>query len=85
MTRFRPAALALAAALALPTGLLAPALQAQSPMDDAQRKAVELCCLQGYAPGSEDPNEITAATICGVSGTAIRKNLRKAAEKLKKQ
>ncbi|NUB24814.1 DsbA family protein [Azospirillum brasilense] len=41
MTRFRPAALALAAALALPTGLMAPALQAQSPMDDAQRKAVE--------------------------------------------
>jgi hypothetical protein len=49
----------------------------------AQRRAVELCCLQGYAPASEDPNEITAATICGVSGTAIRKNLRKAAEKLK--
>jgi DNA-directed RNA polymerase specialized sigma24 family protein len=58
-------------------------LEAIKELPPAQRKAVELCCLQGYAPGSEDPNEITAATICGVSGTAIRKNLRKAAEKLK--
>jgi DNA-directed RNA polymerase specialized sigma24 family protein len=49
----------------------------------AQRRAVELCCLHGYAPGSEDPDEVTAATICGVSGTAIRKSLRKAAKNLK--
>jgi DNA-directed RNA polymerase specialized sigma24 family protein len=62
---------------------LAEMLEAIKELPPAQRKAVELCCLQGYAPGSEDPNEITAATICGVSGTAIRKNLRKAAEKLK--
>jgi len=62
---------------------LAEMLEAIKELPTAQRKAVELCCLQGYAPGSEDPNEITAATICGVSGTAIRKNLRKAAEKLK--
>lgn len=64
---------------------LAEMLEAIKMLPTAQRKAIELCCLQGYAPGSEDPNEITAATICGVSGTAIRKNLRKAAEKLKKQ
>jgi DNA-directed RNA polymerase specialized sigma24 family protein len=62
---------------------LAEMLEAIKELPPAQRKAVELCCLQGYAPGSEDPNEITAATMCGVSGTAIRKNLRKAAEKLK--
>jgi len=62
---------------------LAEMLEAVKKLPPAQRKAVELCCLQGYAPGSEDPNEVTAATICGVSGTAIRKNLRKAAEKLK--
>jgi DNA-directed RNA polymerase specialized sigma24 family protein len=62
---------------------LAEMLEAIKELPPAQRNAVELCCLQGYAPGSEDPNEITAATICGVSGTAIRKNLRKAAEKLK--
>lgn len=62
---------------------LAQILEAIKQLPAAQRRAVELCCLQGYAPGSEDPNQITAATICGVSGTAIRKNLRKAAEKLK--
>jgi len=62
---------------------LAEMLEAIKELPPAQRKAVELCCLQGYAPGSEDPNEVTAATICGVSGTAIRKNLHKAAEKLK--
>ncbi|MBR1256411.1 hypothetical protein JQ634_22230 [Bradyrhizobium sp. AUGA SZCCT0240] len=60
-------------------------LEALKTLPEAQRRAVDLCCLQGYAPASEDPEEITAATICGVSGTAIRKNLRKAAEKLKKQ
>jgi len=62
---------------------LAEMLEAIKELPPAQRKAVELCCLQGYAPGSEDPDEITAATICGISGTAVRKNLRKAAEKLK--
>lgn len=58
-------------------------LEAVKALPPAQRRAVELCCLQGYTPASEDPNEVTAATICGVSGTAIRKSLRKAAEKLK--
>lgn len=62
---------------------LSQTLEAVKALPAAQRRAVELCCLQGYAPGSEDPNEITAATICGVSGTAMRKNLRKAADKLK--
>jgi DNA-directed RNA polymerase specialized sigma24 family protein len=62
---------------------LSQTLEAVKALPAAQRRAVELCCLQGYAPASEDPNEITAATICGVSGTAMRKNLRKAAEKLK--
>jgi DNA-directed RNA polymerase specialized sigma24 family protein len=62
---------------------LSETLEAVKSLPAAQRRAVELCCLQGYAPGSEDPNEVTAATICGVTGTAIRKSLRKAAEKLK--
>jgi DNA-directed RNA polymerase specialized sigma24 family protein len=62
---------------------LSQTLEALKTLPSAQRRAVVLCCLQGYAPASEDPHEITAATICGVSGTAIRKNLRKAAEKLK--
>ena len=64
---------------------LAEILEAIKELPSAQREAVELCCLQGYAPGSEDPNEITAAKILGISGTAVRKNLRKAAEKLKKR
>ena len=64
---------------------LAEMLEAVKSLPPAQRRAVELCCLQGYAPASEDPSEITAAKICGVSGTAIRTSLRKAAEKLKKQ
>jgi DNA-directed RNA polymerase specialized sigma24 family protein len=62
---------------------LSQTLEAVKALPAAQRRAVELCCLQGYAPASEDPDEITAATICGVSGTAMRKNLRKAADKLK--
>jgi len=62
---------------------LSETLEALKALPAAQRRAVELCCLQGYAPASEDPNEVTAATICGVSGTAMRKSLRKAAEKLK--
>lgn len=51
-------------------------------LPEAQRKAILLCGVQGYQPASEDPDEITAATICGISGTAARKNLRKAIEKL---
>ena len=62
---------------------LSQTLEAVKALPAAQRRAVELCCLHGYAPGSEDPNEVTAATICGVSGTAVRKSLRKAAKKLK--
>lgn len=51
-------------------------------LPEAQRKAILLCGVQGYQPASEDPDEITAASICGISGTAARKNLRKAIEKL---
>jgi hypothetical protein len=50
----------------------------------AQRRAVELVCIQGYPPGSEDPDIVTAASISGVSETAIRKNLKKAGGKLNK-
>ena len=57
-------------------------LKAIQNLPDAQRRAIVLCGIEGYAPASEDPGEITAATICGISGTAMRKNLRKAIAKL---
>jgi hypothetical protein len=57
-------------------------LKAINHLPEAQRSAVLLCGVQGYAPASEEPTEITAATICGISGTAARKNLRKAVAKL---
>ena len=57
-------------------------LKAIDHLPEAQRSAILLCGVQGHAPASEDPTEITAATICGISGTAARKNLRKAVAKL---
>jgi hypothetical protein len=47
------------------------------------REAVILVTVRGYKIESEDPNEETAATICGVSGRAIRKRLKKVASLLK--
>lgn len=48
------------------------------------REAVILVSIKRYKIESEDPDEVTAATLCGVSGRAIRKRLKKVAERLKK-
>lgn len=47
------------------------------------REAVILVTIKGYKVESENPDEETAATICGVSGRAIRKRLKKVATQLK--
>ena len=55
-------------------------LNTLSPED---RKAVTLVAIEGYKIESGDKDEVTAATLCGVSGRAIRKRLKKAATLLK--
>lgn len=55
-------------------------LNTLSPED---RQAVTLVAIEGYKIESEDKDEVTAATLCGVSGRAIRKRLKKAATLLK--
>lgn len=47
------------------------------------REALILVAIKGYKIESEDADEETAATICGVSGRAIRKRLKKVASLLK--
>lgn len=49
-----------------------------------ERRAVVLCHMYEYKAESEDPSEITAATLCGVTGRTIRNRLSRAAEKLSK-
>lgn len=55
-------------------------LKTLSPED---REAVILVAIKGYKIESEDPDEVTAAALCGVSGRAIRKRLKKAAALIK--
>ena len=55
-------------------------LETMSPED---REAVMLVAVRGYKIEFEVPDETTAATICGVSGRAIRKRLKKVATLLK--
>ncbi|MGD9920061.1 MAG: hypothetical protein AB7V13_01275 [Pseudorhodoplanes sp.] len=55
-------------------------LKTLSPED---RQAVTLVAIEGYKIESEDKDEVTAATLCGVSGRAIRKRLKKVATLLK--
>jgi hypothetical protein len=50
------------------------------PLDE--RKAVVLCHVLGYEAESEDPQKITTATLCGVTGRTIRNRLNRAAAKL---
>ena len=50
------------------------------PPDD--RKAVILCRMYGYKEESDDPNEMTAATLCNCTGRTIRNRLSRAATKL---
>lgn len=47
-----------------------------------EREAIVLCYLMGFKEESEDPNERTAATVCGVTGRTIRNRLTKAFAKL---
>lgn len=47
-----------------------------------ERKAVILCHVMEYKIESNNPDEVTVATICNVSGRAIRNRLSRAAEKL---
>lgn len=47
-----------------------------------EREAIVLCHLMGLKEESEDPNERTAATVCGVTGRTIRNRLTKAFAKL---
>ena len=47
-----------------------------------ERKAVILCRVLGYKEESDDPNEITAATLCNCTGRTIRNRLSRAATKL---
>jgi RNA polymerase sigma factor (sigma-70 family) len=49
-----------------------------------ERKAVILCKVLGYKVESTDPDEITAAKLCGVSGRTIRTWLSRAIAKLEK-
>lgn len=50
-------------------------------LPDDERKAVILY-YKGYKIESKNPNEVTVATICNVSGRTIRNRLSRAAEKL---
>ena len=45
-------------------------------------RAVILCHVMGYKVESQDPNEVTAATLCNCSGRTIRNRLAQAATKL---
>ena len=49
-----------------------------------ERKAFILCRVLGYKEESNDPNEVTAATICNCTGRTIRNRLSRAATKLSK-
>jgi hypothetical protein len=49
-----------------------------------ERRAIVLCCVLGYKEESDDPSEITAATLCKVTGRTIRNRLTRAAAKLSK-
>ena len=47
-----------------------------------ERKAVILCRVYEYKEESDDPNEVTAATLCNCTGRTIRNRLSRAATKL---
>ena len=47
-----------------------------------ERKALILCRVLGYKEESDDPDEITAATLCSCTGRTIRNRLSRAATKL---
>jgi hypothetical protein len=47
-----------------------------------ERRAVVLVYVMGYQEESDDPAEVTAATLCNCTGRTIRNRLKRAAEKL---
>ena len=51
-------------------------------LPDDERKAVILCHVMRHKIESKNPDEVTAATICNVSGRTIRNRLSRAAVKL---
>jgi hypothetical protein len=53
-------------------------------LPEDERKAVLLVHYYGYKIESNDPNEITAATLCGVRGRTIQNRLTRAIQKLSK-
>jgi DNA-directed RNA polymerase specialized sigma24 family protein len=66
----------------LPRLFLKELLSAIKSLPEDERNAVVLCRILGYKEESEDTQERTAATICGVSGRTIRNRLGRAAAKL---
>lgn len=57
-------------------------LEAINALPPDERKAVTLCHVLGYKEESEDPEEVTAATLCNCTGRTIRNRLTRAAAKL---
>lgn len=57
-------------------------VEAINALPNDERKAVILCHKLGYKEESEDPDEVTAATLCKCSGRTIRNRLSRAAAKL---
>ena len=51
-------------------------------LPEEELQAVIFCRVMGYKIESEDPNEVTAATLCNCSGRTIRNRLVRAATKL---
>jgi hypothetical protein len=63
-------------------GYLEELLAAIDALPPDERKAVVLVHVMGYDEESEDPNKVTAATLCDCTGRTIRNRLSRAAAKL---
>jgi hypothetical protein len=57
-------------------------LEAMNALPEHEREAVVLVHVMGYDIEAEDPDKTTAATLCRVTGRAIRHRLSRAEEKL---
>ena len=62
--------------------LLAALIDAIESLPYDERHAVALCHILGYKEESENPDVVTAATICNCTGRTIRNRLNRAAAKL---
>jgi hypothetical protein len=56
--------------------------QAINALPPDERKALIVCHVYGYDGESDDPNKVTAATLCNCTGRTIRNRLTRAAAKL---